>query len=254
MDVCSYVSELELKPHQSSGQLMPGTKDEAVSATINRKNATTAIINANSICVFGNQVTDQNKQDISNSVLLAYLASDKKNDRFSEPEQWLSSFLNILGSIGWTQPGFSFSKYSPTVVNWIDIVLESMKNVASQDESDLAKTGMGAWKNLQINSQGMNIWSVNSLQNQPIFGNKQIFQIIPVESEGSGNLQIIIGAVYSETKGNPNGFLSWQESYDIHSSSVKASLNEDIYAKVRQMIIEKLGDKPKEFVTNLPIG
>lgn len=256
INACDYVTNVMLPHSQRENQLKASiakTYDESAQVRTNDKNIM-AQINAGSICVFNSGLTDQNKQDVSNSILFAQLASDNEFNRFSQSESWCEFFLNVLGNIGWNQSHFSFEKYDKPTVDWIDIVLDSMKNVATQDEMNLAKIGMESWKNLQSNSQGMMIWNKRTIQKNPIYGNNQIFQIIPFDAVSDGEVEIVIGAVYSQTTGEPDGFLIWREKNEINSSSTKLTLNEEIYATVRQEIIDKLGGKVKEFIVDLPVS
>lgn len=50
-----------------------------------------------------------------------------------------------------------------------------------------------------------------------------------------------------------SGFMRRAESFSLSIQSVTLTLNEDIYAQVRQAIIAKLGVRPAYLVVNVPL-
>lgn len=214
-----------------------------------------AQINGGSICIFDNSLSPQNRDDISNSILLAQLASNKKFNCFSEPVDWYSFYFETLGKIGWNEPDYSFITHSDSGsrINWSKLVLDSIGNTTKNNARRLAESGMKAWSNLDPNGKAMLIWSENTIQKKLIHGDNQKFEIISSSKSTDGNVVIVISAIFSQVIGQPNGFLSWKEQTEISTSSCQLVLNEDVYRTVRTAVLEKLGHRPEKFIADLPL-
>ena len=202
-------------------------------------------VNVGSLCSFSEELSVQNRADVMNSTLLAQLAANKAHDRFLKQEDWFNSYLNTLEKIGWNLvSSVSFRDISPkTPINWEDLALQGFAEFGDMEQ---AKKAIEMAKASTMNSKAMKIWSKNSSN-----GNNGNFQIISFMPVNGTVVATTISLIFQSTMSQEQ-FLSWSTNFTIQRASVKVELNEDIYGKIRQQIIDKLGDAPKTNVANVP--
>jgi len=82
------------------------------------------------------------------------------------------------------------------------------------------------------------------------------FQLGTCSLDNNTNVQMSLGACYFKAEEHKKRFLfiTWStKSINIYMGIQNVLLNEQIYATVRQTIIEKLGDKAQTYVADLDI-
>lgn len=208
-----------------------------------------AIINAGAINVFDNQLSVQNKQDIGNSILFAQLAANKQYDRYTDSNEWFTFFISVLNNIGWSTISITHNRSVGEDINWENFVLGAMKSAAAENELELAQRAMSSWQNLSLESKAMTIWNDNTVESQ-----YQNFQVIPADFQQQTGLNIVLASIASQAEKELNGFLSFTNHYTVQEHVTRMVLNESVYAEVREVIIEKLGDRVNEYMANLPLN
>ena len=68
-----------------------------------------------------------------------------------------------------------------------------------------------------------------------------------------GSVVLSLAVIGYVVKVQVAGILSWQTPYDLSSSAISQELNEDVYARIRQTVIDKLGDRPKYMISDLAV-
>jgi hypothetical protein len=204
----------------------------------------TVQINEGALLVFDSALTDQSIADISNSVLFAQLAADKQFNRFISPGDWEKNFFNTLSVVGWAVNSSGSSSVTlPLPVHWAKLVVEHM----SESAASLADTGVRACQALPQTSKAMTIWNEHALD-----GNRGLLLVGPAQLvRDSPTLSLTLTGF--EFQKNIGGFLKWNLDYLVAASWTCLDLNEDVYSQVRQAIIDKLGDRPKYLLANVPI-
>ncbi|WP_377481998.1 MAG: hypothetical protein P2A85_29580 (plasmid) [Microcoleus anatoxicus] len=210
-----------------------------------------AQVNAGSLTSFVENLTGQDKSDVMNSTLLAQLSANKMHDRMQAPMDWYKYYINVLENIGWNLPGFAFDTYTSggSTVNLDKAVLGILAAIATGGEIALVQATMNALQAQSADSAPMNIWNANTSG-----GNNGNFQIIPVANVNDNVVMMMVGMQF-KARTSSGGFLWWtwkSTDIDIKRAANKFELNKDVYKQVRQQIIDKLGDKAKTFVANLP--
>ena len=205
----------------------------------------TAQINDGILLVFDSALTDQPIADISNSVLFAQLAADAQYNRFSASKEWAMSYFDVLGQVGWDKSGFetSGSNPLPLPVDWAQLVVRFMSGSAAS----LSDTGVRAARDLPQTSMPMKIWNANALDANKgllLVGSAQLIR---------DNITLSVTLTSLEFQRSIGGFLQWNLAYLVESSWAGLELNEDVYSRVRDAIIKKLGDRPRHYVANVPI-
>jgi hypothetical protein len=217
-------------------------------------NTKSAQVNAGSLTSFTENLTGQSKSDVKNSTLLAQLAADKAHDRFAAPMDWYKFYLNILSNIGWNQPSFAFDDYTSggSTVQVDEAVLGILAAIATQNEVAIVQATMEGLKALGDGTKQMAIWNANASN-----GSNGNFQIMPVDQLDNGDVVMVLTGMQFTASTSHGGFLWWSwssTSIKIQRAASKFVLNEDVYAKVRQQIVDKLGDRATQFVADIDIG
>ena len=138
----------------------------------------------------------------------------------------------------------SFGDISPkTPINWEDLALQGF---AVFGDMEPAKKAIEMAKALTMNSKAMKIWSKNASNGNN--GNFQIISFMPV----NGTVVARTSSLIFQSTMSQEQFLSWSTNFTIERTSFQAELIEDIYGKIRQMIIDKLGDARMTNVASVP--
>lgn len=194
----------------------------------------------------------QNKSDVLNSTLLAQLAANKKFDREKQTEDWYKYYQSVLEPLGWVIQAFKFEKYAASGASFEmnKAVIEILKAIASEDETAVSQATIDALGALDQGSHGLVLW--NSSTSSVSDGN---FQIAPC-SLSNGSVVMKNASFYFNTTESTSGFLWFTYStskMSLYKSANTMTLNSEVYAKVRQAVIDKLGNKAVSFVAELDI-
>ena len=259
-DTLNFLKDIQLPTHAELEERIRniqaaqnGAPLRAVSAS-GTDNQKSAQVNAGSLTSFTENLTGQSKSDVKNSTLLAQLAADKAHDRFGAPMDWYKFYLNVLSNIGWNQPAFAFDDYKSggSTVRVDEAVLGILAAIATQNEVAIVQATMEGLKALGDGTKQMAIWNANSSN-----GNNGNFQIMPVDQLANGDVVMVLTGMQFNAKTSHGGFLWWSwssTSINIQRAASKFVLNEDVYAKVRTAIVDKLGDRATQFVADIDIG
>lgn len=205
-----------------------------------------AQINAGALLAFDKSLTRQEEEDVSNSLLFAQLAADAQADRFAEAGAWSKVYQRVLGTVGWNIQQFVF--HSPVratpPVDWGEVVAKAYSGLSG---AAMAARAMKAAAVLAAGSEALTIWESNAA------GAVQGNFIVQTCRASNGTLlgdsvQVMYTLIHE-----PNGFLSWATYYEVATGSTGMALNEDVYKRVRQLIIDKLGERPKYYIAPVPL-
>ncbi|AHD02164.1 hypothetical protein [Leisingera methylohalidivorans] len=213
-----------------------------------------AQVNAGSLTSFTERLSGQSKSDVKNSTLFAQLASDYAYDRYSQPMDWYKNYVNILGQIGWNQPAFAFDTYTSggSTVKLDEAVLNILSAIATGAEVAMVAATMQGLNELGDDSKQMTIWDANGSN-----GNNGNFQIMPVDKLPNDDVVMVLTGMQFNASTSHGRFLWWtwsSTSIKIQRGANRFVLNEDVYAQVRQAVIDKLGDRASQLVADIPIG
>lgn len=215
--------------------------------------AESAQVNLGSLTSFTQNLSGRQKEDVQNSTLLAQLASNKVFDRFKKPMEWYANYTNVLSKVGWIIPAFNFDTFKPSgsQVRIYDVVLDLVSTIASGIEVKLVARTMDALEAQSDASKQMTIWDASAASKD-----KGNFQIFPVDALGNGDIVMILSGMQFDVSSVHSRFLWWtwqSQTIRLQRAVTKCVLNEQIYAKVRQAVIDKLGNSANDFVAGLEI-
>ncbi len=213
----------------------------------------TAFVDAGSTVSFISGIPVERQQDVLNATLLAQLAANKKFDREKATEQWYGYYREVLENVGWVLQSFSFARYeeSGVTLKMDKAALEIIAAIASGNEAAVLTSTLDALSKLDPGDPAFTLFDANGSSGEG--GN---FQLGTCSADPSGNVSMALGAFYFETTVHQGRFLFWSwETKDInlYTGGQNVVLNEQIYATVRQLVIDKLGDRAKTFVAGLDI-
>ncbi|MGZ2444366.1 hypothetical protein [Sinorhizobium medicae] len=251
-----FVSVTKLPSDDDLGELLDklrGLPHAAAPIRSLADNKQTAQVNAGSLTSFTQTLSGQNKSDVQNSTLFAQLASDRAYDRYNSPMDWYKNYINVLGQIGWNQPGFAFDTYTSggSTVQLSEAVLGILAAIATGDEIAMVEATMNGLKGLSDESKQMTIWDAKSND-----GNNGNFQIFPVDALPNGDVVMVLDGMQFNASTTHSRFLWWtweSSSIRIQRAANKFVLNDSVYSQVRQAVIDKLGDRAAQLVADIPI-
>jgi hypothetical protein len=209
-----------------------------------RAGRSSAEINSGALLVFGAALTSQMSSDISNSVLFSQLAADAQFSRFVKPTEWVKRYLEVMSQIGWIQTSFDARTpvSVPAPAEWVPIVTQILRSGQA-----LAQAGITGAQALAQASAPMKIWNGNAFS-----GDHGLMMLVPAQL-ASGSIRADFGLTVFEFDHEIDQFLSWSLAYQITQLSSTQELNEEVYARVRETIIEKLGNRPRYLVADVPL-
>lgn len=209
-------------------------------------------VDAGSTISFVAGVSPESQDDVLNSTLLAQLAANKKYDREKDTQNWYRFYTDTLGQVGWVIQNFSFMKYQASGSSFLvdKVVLGILGAIASGNEIAIVQQTLNALKSLSNNDNRLVLFDTQSSSQSA--GNFQI----STANETDGQVAMKLGAFYFSTSQSTTRFL-WatfsNSNSSIYQGAQTVTLNGSAYSKVRQQIIDKLGDRARQFVANLDI-
>jgi hypothetical protein len=213
-----------------------------------------AAINGNIVASFVDGVTGQQKADVLNSCLLAQLAANVKFDKTKDPINWTKFYANVLENVGWVIPSFSFRglKSNQARFTMDAVIFRLLKGLLTQDQMETVQATIDAVKALETGDRRLRIFSRESTKNSA--GD---FLVSNVGVSANKTLSMKLGAFAFDTSSSVTNILWWQFSGNETSMQVMSTtfvLNEQVYSRVRDAILNKLGNRALNYIGGLDIG
>ncbi len=243
----NYISTLEIPPVDNS---LPDLYQ--ASAPVFQSETKGAAVDKGSLVSFVSGLSDTHKKDVLNSTLLAQLAADKKFNRFTATREWYTFYRTVLENVGWVVPSFAYRDYRPGGSSLVvsDAILEILSAIATGDEMKILRTTLESLKENPKNEKSLTLFDQQSFPD-----NVGTFQILPV-GEDDGQVVMALAAMEFKSQRHVTRFLwfKWESvSTKLFQSAQKCVLNEEVYSRVRQDVIEKLGGNAQKFVHDIDI-
>lgn len=212
------------------------------------------IVTPGSVDVTDKSLTGQQKQDIADAKLLAQLVTDKTFDVSVNPMGWYKSYTNVLSRIGFLYSDIKLldTKVTGEGMTVEKVILEILAAALGGNKLDIFKSGIDALNKLGEGSDTLKVFEQKSSSKD--FNNVKI-SYASLGEDGSPTISLAT-LLYSSSKEYVTFLFFFH--YELTNLSVKTgsttlSLNEKVYAQLRDTVQEKLGASAKDFIDNLDI-
>lgn len=212
-----------------------------------------ANVDAGSLISFDAKVTSQQKKDVLNSTLLAQLAANYAHDREADPVGWYKKYREVLENTGWTISGWNFNQFNSGSARFSadKVIIDILTSIATGNQMLIVKETIDALNALD-NGDGR----VTLFDRESTNLTKGNFQVA-VSTVVSDVVVLQLGAFYFETNHQVTRVLFFEfesGSTSFYKGAQTVNLNEEIYSRIRQKIVDKLGDRAEQYIDDLPIG
>jgi hypothetical protein len=243
-DCLNYISSLRLA---APNDLPAGTLSAA-----NEKESANSVAGSTVSFVAGFPALQ--KYDVLNSTLLAQLAANYAFDRETATEQWYRKYLEVLENVGWVLQGFSFAKFNSASAEFTmdKVVLNVIAAIATGGQLAVVSATLAALRNAGEGDRALTIFDTNGSSGAA--GN---FQISGATVDPDKNVSMTLGSFYFKSTEHRSRFLFWSwasTQVNMYYSSQSVTLNDQIYAMVRQAVIEKLGANAQKYIADIDLG
>lgn len=210
-------------------------------------------IDGNIIASFVDGVSGQQKNDVLNACLLAQLAANAKFRRETQPVEWTQFYSRVLENIGWVVPSFQFRglRTSQARFTMDAVIIRLLTGLLSGAEMETVQAAIDAVKALEADDRRFVIFERNSTRTN--VGN---FQVDNVGVSATGVLSMKLGAFSFDTNTTVTNVLWF--SFSGNATSMKVSkttmvLNEQVYERIRDAVVNKLGARAADFIGGLEL-
>jgi hypothetical protein len=211
-----------------------------------------SFLNAKSLVSFVSKVNGQKRKDVLNSVLIAQLVANKKFPNEDQILDWYKSFIEVLNNLGWAIEQAEFSEFetSGTIFEVENAIIDILTTAFGGTFITVIKKTLSAIKDLADSNGHITAFEKNTHSMQ-----KGAFQIgLAMEENDTVALQLGTFLLTSDNQIKKILFFkSIKDSTKLNYCSRKGTLNEEIYAKGRDAIVTKLGDRVQEFIAEIDI-
>jgi len=246
-DIDQYISGLSLQEPVAGFPKSRNPVTEQVAEGIEQ-----SFLNARSLVSFVSEVNGQRRKDVLNSVLIAQLAANKAHPNDDQVLEWYKTFIEILNKLGWVieQAEFSEWKAKGSLFEVENAIIDVLTAAFGGTFVSVIKKTLSAIKDLADSNGKITAFEKNTHSVQ-----KGAFQIgIAKEENETVAMQIGTFLLTSDNQIKKILFFkSTKESTKLNYCSRKGTLNEEMYAKGRDAVVAKLGDRVTEFVTEIDI-
>jgi hypothetical protein len=212
-----------------------------------------AAVNAGSVLGFTGTVSAQQKADVLNSVLLAQLTANARHDRHRDVMNWYEAYHATLLEVGWELSKFNFTKHNPghPRFNLRSGTIDLMRGHATDAEIIVVHSAMGALDGLDDGARPVVIFESNA--HDVAAGN---FQIVSCGAGPGHRVIMTIAAFYYATSEPVRRVLGFDFSRDgtrMDQARNTVVLKENVYAKFREKVTQRLGARAFDFIADLQI-
>jgi len=249
-DVYQFISDLDLTAPRYA---FDATQTRSADASeIMKEGKEQSFLADKSLVSFVSGLSEQNRSDVINSMLLAQLAANKKVQNEENILEWYKAFIQVLSNIGWTIESVEISKFesSSALFQLENVIIDILTSAFGSSYLAIIKTALNSLKSLDEGDHKIVAFEKNTHTLS-----KGIFQIATaVESNNAVSVQL--GSFLLTSKDEIRKILLFTSSKDkttLEYSSRRATLNLEMYSKVRYTVLEKLGDHVINFVAEVDI-
>lgn len=221
-----------------------------------RRNTATdeaAYVNKGSLTSFVSGLTQQHKEDVLNSTLLASLAASKKVNPEVDPRTWYAEYRTVLAKVYWNMQSVTWDRVKSSSQSFdVSVVVFDLIEAMLGPGPVLAlvKATIEKCKQLGQGDGRVKLFDKNAHE-----AGKGNFQVACAQEDGDDVL-LNFGAFYFTTKSEVTQVL-WAKftasETEFFNGAQTMVLNEHGYKGIRQAVIDKLAGSSKDFIADLDI-
>ena len=215
-----------------------------------RLDSPAAKVVAGSLASFTSGLSGQRMDDVQNSTLLAQLAANEKFPDQKDAVDWYNFYGEVLSNLGWNVQEFAFDEYkSHQAFKLSEVTLELLSALIGDDQQ-LLTVVKRTLDSFAKSPEGLTLFKANSAS-----GRYGRFQVLPCTVTNGQVSLVSIFTYFEANQVSENYFFSTYNSEDItmNQAAQVLTLDEEVYGKVRQAVIDKLGINASKYVKNLQI-
>ncbi len=203
-----------------------------------------------SLLAFTGGLSDQNRDDVMDSLLLMQLAASKKYNKEKEANQWYSFYHDGLSRLGWLTTARTFQDYSPHQSSFTmdEIALEIIAQVGGPNFAHVARKAATALAN---NEKALRVFEKSGSSEQVAS-----FKMLPCVQTAQGDVVMMLNFMNFVKTARTKKVLFFTFNRDqvrITRSADRVQLNARQYANLRQSVSQKLGRIGEAFIEGLEI-
>lgn len=253
-----YVKELEIQnsrePFLDETERDLTERDLTPSELETQANVEQSFMNDKSLVSFVSDVSEQRRQDVLHSVLLAQLAANKKFPNEEQIKDWYTEFVNVLNNIGWVMQSASFTPFTSegTTVE-VDKAIIALVSTAVGGAA-LVPIITATLK--AIEDLGDDNGKIIAFEKNTHTATKGAFQI-GIAKEENNTVALQLGTFLitsSDTIKQILFFKSSKTKTTLEFCSRIGTLDEGIYNTIRETVKTKLGIRAGEFIASIDLA
>jgi pyrroline-5-carboxylate reductase len=213
-----------------------------------------SFMNDKSLVSFVSEVSEQRRQDVLHSVLLAQLAANKKFPEEDQIKEWYEEFVKVLSNIGWAMQSASFTPFTSqgTTIEVDKAIIDLVASaVGGSALVPIISKTLDAIKGLSASSGKFIAFEKNTHT-----ATKGAFQI-GVAKEVNNTVALQLGTFLitsSDTIKQILFFKSSKTTTTLEFCSRVGTLDEATYSTIREAVQNKLGFKATDFIADIDLG
>ena len=207
-----------------------------------------AFLVENSLMAFGAGMTLQNRTDVKNAFHFASLVAGRLHDPEQESEHWYSQFLRVMQDCGWvtTRRNYEREASSATHVSVGAVALRLLSAAGTAALGVFAGKAFGLLAKAALEKLGVNPGLKDVfLHKRKGKGNGMVGLGACLET-AEGEVVLVMGCVAAKAPASENDLLGieWTiTSSEFYTGTAVLSFNQDLYARVRRTVEDKLQDR-----------
>ena len=211
-----------------------------------------SFMNAKSLVSFVSDINGQRRSDVLNSVLLAQLAANKKFPDENQLVDWYTEFVRVLNNLGWAIEAAEFSSFESngTVFEAENAIISILTAAFGGSFMVVITKTLEAIKGLSDSNGKITAFEKNTHSQS-----KGAFQI-GLAREENGTVTLQMGTFLLTSSNEIRKILFFKSTKDkttLNYCSRTGTLNEEVYAKIRTQVQDKLGIKITDFITEIDL-
>lgn len=211
-----------------------------------------ALVTGNSVLSFVGGLTPQQKQDVQDCVLFAQLATDKAFPDKKRRQERFDFYSDVLTLCGWGATNDSMKEITGLKQKFTmdQVALEIISSVIGVNKALLDIVAV-VFKALQKNPKALTLF-----ENEASGTESADFQILPCIGTADGEVIMIKSAFHLTSPKRITKVLFWEWSSDsihLYAGANNTTLNQKVYAGVRQSVSEKLAFTTKKRIEKIEI-